>query len=413
MRLCGCKLKKKVQTRRNFIGNVATGLAGSLATGLGAGRALGASSKIRVGVIGIGDRGTQLVREAMACPDTELVAVADIYTRRLEDAAQLAPGAKFYQDYRQMLADPSLDAVLIATPQHLHAECFIAALAAGKHIYQEKAMAFTVDDTRRMRAAYSEAKRVVQIGHQACSSGHVADASNYLASGGLGQVTAIRARMYRNTPHGKPQWTRPVYPDMTPDRIAWSAFLGNAPARDFDADRYINWRLFNDYSGGNVHENMSHQIAFWYKVMDLQIPHAVTMTGNIYRWKDGREVPDTMHVSMSHYEDMQFSWESGFGNSQLGIGEDVLGTDGTISKGQQIRYVPQKVTRPDAVETMGQTVTPPRAHMQNFLDCIRTGRETNCPFEVGYRTSIACAMALESYRLRRTVYWDPVAEVMV
>ena len=110
--------------------------------------------------------------------------------------------------------------------------------------------------------------------------------------------------MYRNTPHGKPHWTRPLYPDMTPENIDWNAFLGSAPPRDFDADRYVNWRLFSDYSGGNVHENMSHQLAFWYKVMDLGIPRAVTMTGGIYRWKDGREVPDTMTVAMAHSEDI-------------------------------------------------------------------------------------------------------------
>ena len=108
-----------------------------------------------------------------------------------------------------------------------------------------------------------------------------------------------------------------------------------------------------------------------------------------------------------------FSWDSGFGNNQPGVGEEVLGVEGTISRGQQIRYLPQKVTRPDAVEMIGQTVTPPRAHMQNFLDCIRTGREPNCPFEIGYRTSITCAMALESYRLRRTVYWNPATEEIV
>ena len=215
-------------------------------------------------------------------------------------------------------------------------------------------MAFTVEQAKLMRAAYQKAgNRVVQIGHQTCSLGHVADASNYLASGTVGQVTAIRAHMYRNTPHGKPQWTRPVYPDMTPETIAWNAFLGSAPARDFDADRYINWRLFHDYSGGNVHENMSQQLAFWYKVMGLDIPHAVTMTGGIYRWQDGREVPDTMNVVMDMHETLLFSWDSGFGNNQLGVTEDVLGTDGTISRGQQIRYLPQKVNRPDGIEMLG------------------------------------------------------------
>ena len=123
-----------MQTRRNFIGNVATGLAGSLATG----RVLNANDRIRFGVIGIGDRGTQLAREAIACPGTELASFCDIYARRMEEADKLAPGAKPYEDYRALLADSSIDAVLIATPQHLHAECFIAAMDAGNMSIRKK-----------------------------------------------------------------------------------------------------------------------------------------------------------------------------------------------------------------------------------------------------------------------------------
>jgi len=404
-----------VQTRRHFIGNVATGLAGSIATG----RALGANDRLRVGVIGMGERGVQLTREATACPNVDFVAAADVYSRRLDEARSMVakasqPGFAGYADYRALLEDKSIDAVLIATPQHLHAEHFIAALDAGKHVYQEKAMAFTVEHAKLMRAAHERApQRVVQVGHQVCSSGQIADAANYLSSGALGQVTSIHARMFRNTPSGKPQWTRPVFPDMTPDNVAWQTFLGNAPARDFDPDRLVNWRLFWDYSGGNVHENMSHQLAFWNKVMGLSIPVAATMTGGIYLWKDGREVPDTMTVSLELPEEILFTWDSGFGNNYLGVTEDVLGTHGTIARGQQIRYVPQRVNRPGGAELMGQTPTVPRAHMQNFFDAIRTGVETACPFEVGYRVSVACHMAVESYLQQRTVRWDAVNEEIV
>src|SRR5438874_2938541 len=111
-----------MQTRRKFIGDVATGLAGGIATG----RVLGANERLRVGIIGVGDRGTQLAREVLACPGAEIAAFCDIYTRRLEDASKLAPGAKTYPDYRALLDSPSFDAVIIATPQHLHADPFIA-----------------------------------------------------------------------------------------------------------------------------------------------------------------------------------------------------------------------------------------------------------------------------------------------
>jgi len=399
-----------MDSRRNFLGTMASGLATMAAPG----SVLGANDRIRLGIIGPGDRGMQIVREAMSCPNTEFVAFADIYTKRLEGAKAVVPTAKTYLDHRYLLEDKSIDAVLIATPQHLHCEHFTAALDAGKHVYQEKTMAFTVEHAKRMRAAYKKAgKRTVQIGHQSCSSGQMNDALNFVSSGKMGKITAVHSHMYRNSPHGKPQWSRPVYPDMTPENILWNSFLGDAPKRDFDANRYLNWRFFWDYSGGNIYENMCHQLSFWYKALDLQIPKSANMTGGIYLWKDGREVPDTMNVSIEQPEELLFTWDSGFGNNQLGVSEDVLGTDGTISKGQQIRYLPQKVNRPDGTESIGQTRTLPAAHMQNFLDCIRSGETPNCPFDVGFRTSIACRMTVESYRQGRAIRWDAAKEELV
>jgi predicted dehydrogenase len=356
----------------------------------------------------------QLAREALACGNTELAGFADVHARRLESAKSLSPQARIYLDYRQLLDDRTIDAVLIATPQHLHAEHFAAALEAGKHVYQEKTLAFTLEQAKRTRAAYERAARqTVQIGHQTCSSGLMADALTFLAGGRMGKITAIHAQMYRNTPHGRPQWAHPIFPDMTPENIVWTSFLGEAPAHDFDANRYANWRFFWDYSGGNVFENMSQQLAFWYKALDLRIPKAVSMAGGIHLWKDGREVPDTMSVAMEHSEEILFSWDSGFGNNYLGSSEEVLGTDGTLCRGQQIRYLPQKVNLPDADEALGRTRTEPNAHMRDFLDCIRTNKEPNCPFELGFRVSIACRMAVESYRRERTMRWDPVKEEII
>ena len=399
-------------SRRQFLGKM-TGFAGSLT--LSAQRVAGANERLRVGVIGCGTRGTELTLQAMRCPNVDVTAVADIYTRRLEDAQRAVPGAAGYSDYRRILDDSSIDAVIVATPQHLHSRHFIDAMGAGKHVYQEKTVAFTIEDARRTREAFQNARgRVVQVGHQSCSSGHVVDAAEFLASGKVGRVTAIAMRMFRNTPHGKPQWARPVYPDMTAENVDWAAFEGKeAGGREFDANRFSNWRYFEDYSGGNVFENMCHQLAFWYKVMGLEIPAAATMTGGVFLWNDGREVPDTMAVSLEQPERMLITWESGFGNNQPGVTEEVLGTDGTIQRGQHIRYVPQKVNRPAAGEEMGRSATGQNAHMQDFVDAIRLSREPACPFELGWRVSIACRMAVESYRARRTVYWDWEKEEIV
>jgi predicted dehydrogenase len=139
----------------------------------------------------------------------------------------------------------------------------------------------------------------------------------------------------------------------------------------------------------------------------------VTTTGGVFLWKDGREVPDTMCTSMEHTEELLFNWTSSFGNSELGSGEDALGTDGTVMSSRGMRYLPQKVNRPDGVELAAERhppVDPYQVHMQNFLDCVRSGKEPNCPVDLGFRVSIACRMAVDSYRQRRTLAWDPVKE---
>jgi predicted dehydrogenase len=404
-----------MDSRRHFLTRVATGL-GTLAAAPA--QVLGSNERIRVGFIGFGDRAAELFNHMRACPNTEAVAFADVFTKQLERAKQLAPNAATYLDHRRMLEDKSIDAVIIATPQHLHAEHFCAALDAGKHVYQEKTMAFTVDHARRMRAAYKKdaGKHVVQIGHQSCSFGHMSDVKMFLSDPErMGKITAIDMHMYRNTPHGKPQWSRTarITADVNAENVLWKSFLGEAPEREFDANRYMNWRYFWDYSGGNVYENMCHQMSFWYKALDLQIPKSVTMTGGIYLWKDGREVPDTMNVAIEQPEEILISWASGFGNNQLGVTEDVLGDNGTISRDQQVKYVPQQVNRPKENEMTGRATHVPHVHMQNFVDSIRGAAKPTCPFDLGYRVSIASRMAVESYRLGRTVKWDTRAEEIV
>ncbi|HUA84776.1 MAG TPA: Gfo/Idh/MocA family oxidoreductase [Bryobacteraceae bacterium] len=395
-----------MESRRNFIGQVATGVA--------TGTFLTAADRVRAGIIGFGDRGAELANHIRACPNAELAAVSDVFNRHLERATSL--GAAAYSDYRRMLDDRSIDAVIVATPQHLHAEQFCAALAAGKHVYQERTMAFTVEHARAMRTALGNSGRIVQVGHQACSSAQMSDVRHFLSDRRrMGRITAIRMDHFRNSPAGKPQWSRAarMTADVNARNVDWRAFLGDAPAREFDARRYVNWRLYSDYSGGSVSENMSQQIAFWYQALNLQIPRAASMRGGIYLWKDGREIPDTMTVALEQPEDLLITWNSGFGNNHPGIVEDVLGDHGTISRSHQVRYLPQKINRPEGNEMAGRLTSVPHAHMQNFFDAIRGAAKPNCPFETGYRVSIACRMALESHRLGRTVYWDAAKEEIV
>jgi predicted dehydrogenase len=388
---------------------------------------LGANDRIRVGIIGAGDRGLELVNQIRVCPNTEIAAFADIYTKRLEKAASVVSGtafagAKMHADVQRIFEDRSIDAVVIATPPHLHAAQFCAALEAGKHVYLEKTLALTVADAKRMRTAWRAdgGRHAVQIGHQACSHGQMADATQFLREPSrLGRVTALAMRYFRNTPPSKPQWARPTLltADVNARNVDWKAFLGESlpdkQERPFDPQRLIHWRYFWDYSGGGVTENMSQQLSFWVRALDLQIPESASMTGGVYLWNDGRETPDTMQVSFEQPERMLVNWSSGFGNSHPGIGEDLLGSAGTISRASEVRYTPQKTVASAHGEMLGRAANVPHAHMQDFFDAIRFSREPNCPFEVGYRVAIACRMAVESYQQERVVRWDAATEEIV
>jgi len=408
-------MKPAPDSRRGFIGKAATGLAVAVASPQGV---LAAHRRLRVGIIGAGDRGLELARDAAASSQIEVVAFADVYSRRLEAARAIAPMATLTSDYRRLLDDASLDAVFIATPPHLHAAQFEDSLAAGKHVYIENVMALNVDDAKRMRRAHQAAPGIaVQVGHQSCSWAMLRDALEFTTPAQIGQITAIRARLDRNTPHGRPLWARPVYPDINPSTLDWAGFIGSNQQvedqpRAFDAARYVNWRYFWDYSQGQVSEGMSHQLAFWMQALSLGIPPAVTMTGGLYRWNDGREVPDTMTVTMD-FGHLLFTWDSGAGNGHSGSDEAVLGTDATVIKNQHIAWIPQKVTRPKDAAITRRPLNDPRAHVENFFAAIRNEGSSSCPFETGFQTSIACRMAVESLWTGRTVRWDAAQEQIV
>lgn len=412
-------------TRREFVGNVLAGAAALTVSGaFPSRRVLGANERIRVGLIGAGGRGQEIFKSALQCPNTEAAAVADVYTRRLDEVKKYAPEVKTYQDFRKLLDDRSVDAVLIATPQHQHVLNFVPAIQAGKDIYQEKTMAFNPDHAKRMRKAFRGSGRVVQIGIQSTSSDAVARAREYLTPDKMGTITAIHTHHYRNAPYGG--WKRAVPTDCDEQHVDWLGFQGEARKYPFDPNRVINWRFYWDYAGGNVYENMVHQVGFWYKLMGLKIPASVTMTGGNYLSPE-MQVPDTMDVSMSQPENLLFTWNSMFGNRYFGEGDDlVLGNKGTILRDDhdQVRYEPQDKPR-------GTTPTAPAGpggkksadivaggdatvvHMQNFFDCMRTRQEPNCPFEIGFRSALACYMAITSYREKRPIRWDEKTEAAV
>ncbi|HKA23324.1 MAG TPA: Gfo/Idh/MocA family oxidoreductase [Blastocatellia bacterium] len=402
--------------RREFLKQAAAGAAIGLV--YPSARVLGANDRVRLGIIGPGARGQELMKEFLKVPNAEFVAAADVFTRRFEEAKKLAPGLKTFDDHRRLLDLKDVDAVIVATPLHCHARHFLDTLAAGKDLYCEKTMTWSITEAEACLEAAKKSNRVVGIGLQHQSSGNLVDAKQWLRDGLVGKITSVECWMSRNTPRGKGQWVREIPSDCNEANVRWDAFLNGRPRRPFDANQFINWRLFWDYSGGNVTENMVHQIAFVMRALDLPLPTAAYMSGGVFSEKDGREVPDTIAVTLDFPNDLVVTWQSMFSNKHYGIGDRILGSHGTIERlmgatdmvtgksASGLRYFPEKDNRKDGVVLEGQTTD--TDHYANFVECVRSRKQPNAPVEIGYRSAVAGHMANMSYRQKKRISLESV-----
>lgn len=397
--------------RREFIGTLALGTAAMLA--YPPAKVLGANDRVRLGMIGAGARGQELLKQAIALPNVEIVAIADIYKRRHDEARQLTPSVQTLDDHRRLLDLKDIDAVLVASPLHIHAKHFVDTVEAGKDLYCEKTMTWSIPEAEQCLKTAKNSQQVVAIGMQHESSGSLADAKQWIKQGLAGKITQVEAWMSRNTPHGQGQWVRPVPSDCTADTVRWDAFLNGRHSRAFDGYTFINWRLFWEFSGGNVTENMIHQIGWIMTALDLDLPVSAYMSGGVFSEKDGREVPDTIAVTLNFPNDLVVLWQSVFNNSHYGLGERLLGSDGTIEhimgatdmvtgrSASSIRLYPEKVNRPDGAALTGESKD--QNHMQNFIDCVRSRKQPNAPVEIGYRSAVAGHMANLAYRNKKVI----------
>ena len=361
---------------------------------------LGANDRIRVGMIGVGDRGNDLLGQIRAVRGVEVVAMADVYSRRRDEAKSKVPSIQTFDDHRRLLDMKDIDAVIVASPLHIHNRHFLDTLAAGKDLYAEKTMTWSIPEADKCLAAAKNSNRVIQIGLQYQSSGALIDAKQMIKDGWVGKVTHVESWMSRNTPHGKGQWVRAVPSDCTAQNVNWSAFLNGRPDRPFDPYKLINWRLFWEFAGGNCAENMVHQIAWIMGALDLPLPSAAYMSGGVFSEKDGREVPDTIAVTLD-FPDMVVTWQSTFSNKHYELGDRILGSDGTLEHhfDEAIQYWPEKTNRPNGDATRGKAHD--QSHMENWIDCVRSRATPNAPPEIGYRSAITVHMANLSYKNKR------------
>ncbi len=407
-------MSKQTIERRDFIKQAATTATAAALTASSYSKVLGANDRVRLAMIGPGARGQETLKYFLEAPNCELVAAADVYTRRLEEVKKFGASVKGYGDHRKMLESKDVDAVIVSSPLHCHSRHFLDTLAAGKDLYAEKTMTWSIEEAEAcLAAAKKNSKRVIGVGQQHNSAGYFVDARKWVKDGLVGKVAQVESWMSRNTPHGKGQWVRPIPADCNAQTVNWKAFLNGRQDRPFDGNKFINWRLWWEFSGGNVTENMVHQIGWIIGVLDLGVPTSAYMSGGVFSEKDGREVPDTINVILEYPNEVSVAWQSTFSNSRFGLGVRILGSDGTIEwlmgttdmvSGKAATgwtYAPEKLNRPNGESIKGDAKGD--NHYINFVECVRSRKEPNTPVEIGYRSAIAAHMANLSYRRKEKV----------
>ncbi len=419
--------------RRDFLRRA--GVAGA-AFGVGVpSRVLGANDRIRIGTIGVGGRGSHVTgyfaRIGEETGGVEIAAVCDVWRKRV-NLNKKRFHCDGYLDYKELLARDDIDAVLIATPDHWHATMAIEAMKAGKDVYLEKPMCHTIDEARRLVETVKETGRVLQVGSQTTSADQWYKAKKAIADGMIGQMIMSQGSYHRNSPNG--EWNWPIDPQAGPNAkgdeyIDWKMWLGPAPERPYDPDRYFRFRKYWDYSGGIATDLFYHVVAplniCW---GEPQFPYRVTASGGIYVFKD-REVPDTFHLMAEYKKGHSLVLSSSMANSQHipGLIRGHLGTIIMVEHGMFERYAPYITVRPDYSERKSRNVITEeyaakwgtvdiripvkRAdmladHIKNFLECIRTRAKPHLDVETGAKAQVVITMAVEAYRQNKVLFFD-------
>jgi predicted dehydrogenase len=368
--------------RRNFIKAAA---AAPLA------RVLGANDRIRVGVIGTGGRGRLLMGLFNQCPEAEIVAVCDVYEPRRSQAKKDAPKAREISDYRQVLDQKDIDAVVIATPNHWHTPMALAAISAGKDIYLEKPVTHTIEEGPKLQAAIEKSKQVVQTGTQNRSMPHFFEARDIIASGGLGKISFVDTYFYQNYARLNPSRFT-----VDSSKLDWKGFLGPAPDQPVNAMRYQWWRWFWDFGEGTMTDLFTHvvDVAHWFLGKDQPLK-ATAMGYNtlIPSW----QTPDTVNAAFEYPGGLLVVYNSMMGGSLQGGGTLFRGTKAML---RISRSGYEMWNEPDQLVQQGPVSAPPDRqakaegdvvllHVKNFLDCVHSRKTPNAPIAAG----IACARA--------------------
>jgi predicted dehydrogenase len=444
-------MRKTNLTRRDFmrLGAGATTLAAAKITLLESSPLLAAprpvppSDTVRYALIGTGIRGCEIIPSLLRIPGIECVAVTDLYSgSRLAAQEYFGKEIPVTKEYREILGRQDVDAVFATTPDHWHRRIVEEACAAGKDVYCEKPLSHTVEEGFSMVGAAQRNSRICQVGSQRVSSVIYAKAKEIYESGRLGQVTLVEAYWDRGTPGGA--WVQPIPPDANEQTIDWDRWLGEAPKRPFDADRFFAWRKYADYSSGPAGDIFVHFLSGIHFILGINtIPTRAHSSGGLFRWKDGRDFPDLLWT-IYDYPACRVNVRVNQ-NSEGGEGIIFFGTKATLTiRGWTLAFTPQDLRpRPDSyyvtgwpkklredyfkkfsekhplpaplastVDTQSEVFVPPPGyndvpdHLANFFNAVRT-RKTPVENEVfGNHVAVACHMANHSYFNQTVAVWD-------
>jgi predicted dehydrogenase len=423
--------------RRDFLRNAgAAGAAFSLAGSAFAkgskasGRVLGANDRIQVAAIGVGGRGTYVSNvfakvgaENNSC---QVVAVCDVYQKRVNKAKERHK-CDGTLDYREIIARKDVDAVIVATPDHWHAKIALEAMDSGKDVYLEKPMCHTIEEAHMLVNTVRETKRVLQVGSQTTSGDQWHKAKKAIADGMIGPMIMSQGSYHRNSIEG--EWNWPIDAAAGPsgkgeDYVDWKMWLGSAPKREWNADRFFRFRKYWDYSGGIATDLFFHVAApmniCW---SEPQFPHKVMASGGIYAFKDEREVPDTFHLMAEYPKGHSVVLTSSMANSQH-IPGLIRGKNASLIMVEHGRFEGHAefiTVRPevrggakDYLEKYGkeeikipvENNDPMKTHVSNFLDCMRTRQKPTLDVETAAHAQVLISMSVLSYRQGKVLYFD-------
>jgi predicted dehydrogenase len=410
------------------------------------------NDRIQVGIIGVGARvQSGLLEAAVAVPGVEVIGVCDAYKGRVARALERLEGrAKDYGDYRAILADKSIDAVIIATPDHWHKQQAIEALAAGKDVYLEKPMTLAIDEGPEMYGAAEKSGRILQIGSNGMSSKLQQTARDIIKSGKLGEINLVRANYDRNSESGA--WIYPIPPDADPKTVNWDMFLGPAPKRPFSLERFFRWRCFWDYSGGISTDLFVHLMTTIHYVMGATVPEMVVATGANYRHQKTHEVPDTLNASVVYGKENFSVSLSGTFNSAAASesGFVIMGHEGSlVFRGNRLTFTPEHQvegngwivsswpsdlekaywaspevkkrelpdTWPSQMLSQGESWTEvgpddTHIHVSRFFDSVRTRKPSVQDGRAGHHAAAVAHMVNESIKRKAPVSWDFEKDVL-